>query len=291
MYIFVYNGRKAYAASYCCKLIQDAEMINETPSTKNIQNDERVVEPEPECDVEPEEIEAPADAKTDKADGRSGDGLSWRERLEGMKGLLGFLAMIGLVAGVWSLVGSRSFNRMFDTLAGRYVSDCSKWMYFRPAIAVAIFGMTGHWQSPRSMRLCFGVCAPSRCAVFAQPLLSRSICCSPTWDCCYCFGCLLFSPFWHRAVQRVHRVVAEATKASRRAAIAVIATMVLEAYTVWVHLWPDTDAAITEIVRDQSEKNDVGKAGIDRPARLCLAVWGVARMHKRASLCIFYNKI
>lgn len=119
-------------------------MINETPSAKNIQKDERVVEPEPECDVEPEGIEVPADAKTDKADGRSGDGLSWRERLEGMKGLLGFLAMIGLVAGVWSLVGSRSFNRMFDTLAGRYVSDCSKWMYFRPAIAVAIFGMTGH---------------------------------------------------------------------------------------------------------------------------------------------------
>lgn len=60
-----------------------------------------------------------------------------------MKGLLGFLVAIGLIAGVWSLFGPRSFNSLFDNLAGRYVSDCSKWMYCRPIIAVVIFGLTG----------------------------------------------------------------------------------------------------------------------------------------------------
>lgn len=155
MYIFMYNGRKAYAASYCCKLIEDAEVANKTASAKNIQKDVYAVESEPECDVEHEEIEIPADAKTEKVGvsntsmvaetAVSGNGSrSFRDTAEGMKGLLGFLVAIGIIAGLWSLFGSSSFNRLFDNLAGQYVSDCSKWMYFRPAIAVAIFGITGN---------------------------------------------------------------------------------------------------------------------------------------------------
>ncbi|MDD6253728.1 MAG: hypothetical protein PUA96_06770 [Bacteroidales bacterium] len=117
MYIFMYNGKTAYAASYCCKLIEAAE---------------------PECNVEPEETEAVVEIV-----GAGDSGLPFRDAAEWMKGLLGLLVMAGFVAGVWSLVGPNSFNRLFDNLAGQNVSDCSRWMYCRPAIAIVIFGLTG----------------------------------------------------------------------------------------------------------------------------------------------------
>lgn len=143
MYVFMYKGKKAYAASYCCELIKDESSDKSTAPVESPKKEERTKEAEPEQDMESGETEVPSDAVENTA--TDDGGRSLRDVAEGMKGLLGLLVALGLVAGIWSLFGTRSFENLFNKLAGRYITDCSKLMYWRPAIAFVIMGLVGKY--------------------------------------------------------------------------------------------------------------------------------------------------
>lgn len=134
MLIFMYKGKKAYVASYCCKEIEAIPAETTKPATPNAELQKVEVEQE----YLPAEDASTSTSQKQKYAAQSVGTASRNNTLqditEWQKGLLGILVMLGLVAGIWSLFGMKSFDNFFNQLAQRHITSCSKLMHWRPAI-------------------------------------------------------------------------------------------------------------------------------------------------------------
>lgn len=144
MLIFMYKGKKAYVASYCCKEIEKnpAETTKQAPPGAELQKVEVAREDSPAEDA------SASGSQTQEYITRSVGTASRNNSLQGIaewqKGLLGILVMLGLVAGIWSLFGMKSFDNFFNRLAQRHITSCSKLMHWRPVIPFVVGALIGY---------------------------------------------------------------------------------------------------------------------------------------------------
>ena len=112
--IFMYKGKKAYVASYCCKEIEEnpAETTKQATPGAELQKVEVARENSPAEDVSPSASQK--QEYVTRSVGAASRGNSLQDIAEWQKNLLGILVMLGLVAGVWSLFGMKSFNNLFN---------------------------------------------------------------------------------------------------------------------------------------------------------------------------------
>lgn len=137
--IFMYQGKKAYVASYCCKEIEANPAETRKQATP--------AAPQKAEAARKDAAEEDSASQTPKYAARSVGTASSNNSLHDMTGwqksLLGILVTLGLVAGIWSLFGSKSFDEFFDRLAQRHITSCSKLMHWRPAIPFAVGAIIG----------------------------------------------------------------------------------------------------------------------------------------------------
>lgn len=155
LYIFRFNGRKAYVASYCCKPVED-----ETESVGAKASSAVTVAKHGGVKAKPVEVKAREASAADAAPqvavqetiGQKEETPNyfkwlddWERKRNANSGkqmprqvalIFGFILLIGMAVGIWTLFGTQSFCDFIDSLAGRNVTWCSKATYFRPLILV-----------------------------------------------------------------------------------------------------------------------------------------------------------
>lgn len=145
MYVFKFKGRKAYVATYCCKIEEDDEAVasavervsqshtatSEQPSQRSVS--ERTSESGVSAEVSMKNDEVTPSNETTE---HKQNNISDTHIPDWMSGIIGLIVLLGLAAGLWSLFSPMSFSNFFNSLAGRNITWCSKATYFRPLILV-----------------------------------------------------------------------------------------------------------------------------------------------------------
>lgn len=142
MFIFKFKGRKAYVATYCCKIIEDdeaaapaVERVSQSPSEQPSQQSVSEQTSEVPASVE---VSRKNDTETTSNGSieRTRNTIADTHLPDWMPNIIGLIVLLGFATGLWSLFDPMSFDNFFDSLAGRKITWCSKATYFRPLILV-----------------------------------------------------------------------------------------------------------------------------------------------------------